>query len=146
MDITLKRKFNSRAQFPFFFQANRPLGSNGKMGLLTDEMIERLRKTPRDDSSVWEVFPVVRLHTPDGKRSWLLSGMHPEDETCFLALCDDAEDNPEAGPTVEYLNIDGLELEIGDLGMPVLVDPNFVATKTLWEYFEAANDAGKIVL
>ena len=84
--------------------------------------------------------PVVKLFTPDGGCTWLLSELDPETDVAF-GLCDLCLGYPEIG----YVSVDELRRLRGGLGLPVERDLHFEAKMTLMEYAMEAVKAERIV-
>lgn len=94
-------------------------------------------------SAVGEDFdpkPVVKLFTPDGACTWLLSELDPEDPDIAFGLCDLGMGFPELGS----VRISELQSVRGPLGLAVERDFSFVPNKTLSQYADAATKAGAI--
>lgn len=85
-------------------------------------------------------FPVVKIFTPDGGATWLLSELDPDDPDIAFGLCDLGLGHPELG-TVSVTELESIR---GHLGLPVERDRAFVADKSLSAYADAAIDAGAI--
>jgi len=84
--------------------------------------------------------PVVKLFTPDGACTWLLTELDPEDPDIAFGLCDLGMGFPELGS----VRISELENVRGALGLPVERDLYFVPRRTLSQYADAAAKAGAI--
>jgi hypothetical protein len=82
-------------------------------------------------------FPVVKLFTPDGACTWLLTELDPEDPDIAFGLCDLGMGFPELG----CVRISEIESVRGGLGLPVERDLHFLADKTLSAY---ANEAYRL--
>lgn len=100
----------------------------------------RLRQERIDDTEI-DFYPVVKLFTPDGACTWLLTELEAEDPDIAFGLCDLGLDTPELG-TVRLSELQQLR---GRLGLPVERDRHFRADKPLQAYAEAAWDAGRII-
>ena len=74
--------------------------------------------------------PVVKLFTPDGAASWLISEADPNDPDRLFGLCDLGLGCPELG----YVSLADLTALRGKLGLPVERDQHFVADKPLSSY------------
>lgn len=85
--------------------------------------------------------PVVKLFTPDGGATWLLSETDPEDPDIAFGLCDLGLGFPEIG-TVRLSEIRAVR---GCFGMPVERDLFFKPEATLSAYAERARKAERIV-
>lgn len=84
--------------------------------------------------------PVVKLFTPDGAATWLLTEVDPEDPDEAFGLCDLGMGHPELG----NVSLSELAAARGHLGLPIERDLYFVATKTLSEYAKEAAEKGRI--
>ena len=114
------------------------------MKLLTKKQRERLlangRKMAERDIS-GEVWPVVKLFTPDAGATWLLAWLDHTDTDVAWGLCDLGVGCPEIG-TVMLSEIEAVR---GRLGMPVERDLHFKADKSLLDYARVARDHRRIV-
>lgn len=86
--------------------------------------------------------PVVKLFTPDGAATWLLSECDLNDPDRLFGLCDLGFGCPELG----YVSLSELTALRGNLGLPVERDQAFVADKPLSAYSEEARIAGRITV
>lgn len=86
-------------------------------------------------------FPAVKLFTPDGSATWLLTEVDPDDPDRLFGLCDLGLGFPELG----YVSLQELIQLRGRLGLPVERDNYFVADKPLSAYAEDARVKGRIV-
>lgn len=84
--------------------------------------------------------PVVKLFTPDGSATWLISESDPDDPDRLFGLCDLGLGYPELG----YVSLTELTALRGKLGLPVERDLTFVANKPLSVYADEARAAGRI--
>ena len=84
--------------------------------------------------------PVVKLFTPDGACTWLLSELDPEDTDIAFGLCDLGFGTPEMGS----VRISEIAAVRGRLGLPVERDLHFTATKPLSVYADESRTAGRI--
>jgi hypothetical protein len=87
-----------------------------------------------------DFLPVVKLFTPDGACTWLLTELDPEEPDIAFGLCDLGMGCPELG----CVRISELESVRGLLGLPVERDRHFTATKTLSDYADEAWSFGAI--
>jgi hypothetical protein len=117
------------------------------MTLLTAEQRARMLSNGRanaerieDDGDTHDFWPVVKLFTPDGACTWLLSELDPEDEDICFGLCDLGMGSPELG-SVRLSEIAALR---GRLGLPVERDAHFKPTKSLTAYADDARQHGCI--
>ena len=65
---------------------------------------------------------VVKLFTPDGPATWLISEMDPDDPDRLFGLCDLGLGSPELG----YVSLAELTTLRGPLGLPVERDEHFI--------------------
>ncbi len=84
--------------------------------------------------------PVVKLFTPDGACTWLLSELDPEDTDLCFGLCDLGFGSPEMG-SVRLSEIASVR---GRLGLPVERDLHFTGDKKLSAYADEARLHGSI--
>jgi hypothetical protein len=117
------------------------------MALLTPEQKARMLANGRaaaeaiaEDGNTPDVFPVVKLFTPWGAATWLLSELDPEDEDIAFGLCDLGFGCPELGS----VRISELESVRGPGGLAVERDLLFRPTKPLTAYAAEANRFGRI--
>ena len=85
--------------------------------------------------------PIVKLFTPDGAATWLISEVDPDDPDRLFGLCDLGLGFPELG----YVSLAEISSVRGRLGLPVERDLHFVADKPLSAYAEEACKQGRIV-
>ncbi|APZ97607.1 transposase [Sphingopyxis sp. QXT-31] len=86
-------------------------------------------------------FPLVKLFTPDGAATWLLTELDPDDPDIAFGLCDLGLGFPELGT----VSLDELAALRGPLGLRVERDAGFRADRVLGAYADAAIAAGAIV-
>src|SRR5207302_11076963 len=84
--------------------------------------------------------PVVKLFTPDGACTWLLSEIDPENPDLAFGLCDLGMGCPELGS----VSLSELAAVRGGLGLPIERDLHFRAYKTLTAYADEASRLGRI--
>ncbi len=96
-----------------------------------------VKGTP-DEIDFW---PVVKLFTPDGGCTWLLTELDAEDEDIAWGLCDLGMGFPEFG-TVSLRELQAMR---GRLGLPVERDLHFQARGSISAYIDAALKAERIV-
>lgn len=110
--------------------------------LMTDEQRLTLLENGRKgkDRADHDPLPVVKLFTPDGAGTWLLSELDPEDEDIAFGLCDLGLGEPELGT----VSISELERLKGPMGLAVERDTAFRPTYSISEYADRAADAGRI--
>jgi hypothetical protein len=82
--------------------------------------------------------PVVKLFTPDGAATWLLTEINPDEPDIAFGLCDLGMQCPELG----YVSLTELAEVCGHLGLHIERDLFFDADKTLSEYAEEARLKG----
>lgn len=85
--------------------------------------------------------PIVKLFTPDGAATWLISETDPDDADMLYGLCDLGQGFPELG----WVSLAELSALRGRLGLPVERDLHFTADKPLSAYTEEARKHGRIV-
>ena len=119
------------------------------MKLLTKDLHDRLLRNGRvnqqiadesDGEAEADFLPVVKLFTPDGAATWLLTELDPDDTDIAFGLCDLGMGCPELGS----VRLSELESVRGKLGLPIERDLYFTATKTLSAYAEEASRLGRI--
>lgn len=107
------------------------------MKLLTKEQRTKLLKnnaTPDEDKK-----PVVKLFSPVGAATWLLSSIDEND--IAFGLCDLGMGEPELG----FVCLQELEEIKLPLGLTIERDIHFKANKTLTQYADEARNAGRII-
>jgi hypothetical protein len=85
-------------------------------------------------------MPLVKLFTPDGACTWLLTELDPFDPDIAFGLCDLGMGFPELG----CVRLSELMAVRGALGLAVERDIHFRAARTLGAYADAATKAGAI--
>ena len=85
--------------------------------------------------------PVLKLFTPDGAATWLISEADPDDPDRLFGLCDLGLGSPELG----YVSLAELTALRGPLGLSVERDAYFVADKPLSIYASEARIKGAII-
>lgn len=116
------------------------------MKLLTKAQTEKMLANGRasaahPDGSI-DAPPVVKLFTPDGGATWLLSELDPEDPDIAFGLCDLGVGSPELGS----VRISEIESVRGKLGLPVERDRWQSFDKPLSAYATQASKLGRIDL
>lgn len=118
------------------------------MQLLTQSIRERLLDNGRlrlelslEGREEPDFLPVVKLFTPDGACTWLLSELDPAEPDIAFGLCDLGMGFPELG----CVSLTELASVRGKLGLPVERDLHFAAAKTLSAYAAEARRRGSIV-
>jgi hypothetical protein len=116
------------------------------MQLLTQQLREKLLANGRAQDPVRgtddeiDFHPVVKLFTPDGAATWLLTELDPEEPDIAFGLCDLGMGFPELG-SVSIAELAALR---GRLGLPVERDRHFTATKPISAYASEAMRSGGI--
>lgn len=115
------------------------------MKLLTKALENKLLKNNKanlacieKDGNTVDLKPVVKLFTPDGSATWLLTEM--DENGLAFGLCDMGFGSPELG----YVSIYKVAAARGPLGLPIERDRWFTANKTLSDYAEDARNNGRI--
>jgi len=85
--------------------------------------------------------PVVKLFTPWGRATWLISEIDPLDETMLFGLCDLGMGEPELG----WVSLEEIQSVKGPFGLKIERDRSFTPNKTLSEYASEARNEGRIV-
>jgi len=109
----------------------------GAMVLITKAIMAKLLANHGADNP----RPPLKLFTPDGGATWLISDINPERPSMAFGLCDLGIGSPELG----YVDLDEIATARGQFGLPIERDRWFSPTKTLAEYADAARAAGRIV-
>ena len=97
---------------------------------------EKAAADPRHD-----LFPVVKLFSPDAGATWLLAWIQPESPDIAFGLCDLGIGCPELG----MVRLSEVAEMRGSLGQCVQRDRFWKATQRLSNYTIAAERAGRIV-
>ena len=84
--------------------------------------------------------PVVKLFTPDGAATWLLTEIDPDDPDRAFGLCDLGFGCPELG----YVSLSELASVRGKLGLPIEREFHFTPAMTLSAYADEARAHGAI--
>ena len=93
------------------------------------------------DGADVDPVPVVKLFTPDGPATWLLTELDPRDHDLAFGLCDLGQGFPELG----YVRLSELRALRGQLGLMIECDAAFRSEQTLSELANVARLAGRIV-
>lgn len=119
-----------------------PRRCNPRPQLFTDGQYLQLLTNGQKSSQLpdFQPMPVVKLFTPDGAATWLLSEIYPDDPSTAYGLCDLGMGHPEFGD----INLPEIASLRGKLGLPVERDLHFTAIKTLIQYAEEARPLGRI--
>ena len=117
------------------------------MTLITKSQLDRLLKNGRaqrlaidNAMPAIDFKPVVKLFTPDGAATWLLTELDPNGDLAF-GLCDLGLGCPELG----YVSLNELRAVRGKLGLPIERDAHFTADCTISDYADDARRHGHIV-
>jgi len=122
------------------------------MKLLTKDIHERLAKNGRVREQLAEAssmqqkraepdfIPVVKLFTPDGNCTWLLTELDPQEPDIAFGLCDLGMGSPELGS----VRISELESVRGPMGLAIERDRYFTPDKTISAYAAEARASGQI--
>lgn len=102
------------------------------MKFLTKENLARLRKNAEASAAAMGEdlghFPVVKLFTPWGSATWVLSEL--DQDGIAFGLCDLGMGEPELG----YVDLNELAALRGPFGLRVERDLHFKADQTMTEY------------
>jgi Protein of unknown function (DUF2958) len=90
---------------------------------------------------VLDFEPVVKLFTPDGNATWLLTEVDPMGGHLAFGLCDLGLGEPELG----YVSFRELAAARGPLGLPLEPDLHFAPTRTIAVYANLAREHRSIV-
>lgn len=118
-----------------------------RISVLTNKDRERLEKNGQEQREAAErgddldLAPVVKIFTPDGQCTWLLTEIYPDNPNLAFGLCDLGQGCPELGD----IDLAALEKSHGPLGLPVERDDHFKPNGTLTRYAEDAYREGCIV-
>jgi hypothetical protein len=114
------------------------------MKLMTKEqertMLENGRTSAKAPDKLHNPKPVVKLFTPWGAATWLLTELDPKAPDIAFGLCDLGMGFPELGSVC----ISELEAITGPLGLKVERDRFFEADKALLDYAKEARFEGRI--
>ncbi|WP_420011054.1 DUF2958 domain-containing protein [Tateyamaria sp.] len=111
------------------------------MELVTKEQMAALQANGRrmmEKDISCEVWPVVKLFTPDANATWLLAWVEPGDPDIAWGLAD------LGFPEIGSVCLSEIAAVRGALGLPVERDLYFKAEKSLSEYADEARDRGHI--
>jgi hypothetical protein len=120
---------------------------NLSMELITKAQIEQLlangraqREVIDQEQGALDFKAVVKLFTPDGSATLLLTELDPDGGLAF-GLCDLGVGEPELG----YVSLAELRSVRGRLGLPIERDLHFQADETISVYAIEARERGHIV-
>jgi hypothetical protein len=85
--------------------------------------------------------PVVKLFTPDGNATWLLTELDPIGGHLAFGLCDLGLGEPELG----YVSLHELASARGPLGLPLEQNFHFAPTRTITAYADLAREHRRIL-
>ena len=110
--------------------------------LITDEQRAQLLANghARATDAQTDLWPVVRLFTPDAHATWLLAALNPADGDTAWGLCDVGIGMPELGT----IRLSDLAAILGPDQLPVRRDLHFHAMRPMSEYLRLAQDNGSI--
>jgi hypothetical protein len=113
------------------------------MNLIPDDLRAQLLANGRHsiDNERFDPRPVVKLFTPDGGATWLLTEIDPDDQDRAFGLCDLGMGFPEFG----YVSLAELTAVRGRLGLAIERDLHFLGDKPISVYAREARLAGKIM-
>lgn len=104
--------------------------------LITDD--ERARLLANGQST--DIWPVVRLFTPDAHATWLLAALDPADGDMAWGLIDLGIGMPGLG----HVKLSDLASIVGPHKQPVMRDRYFQPVRLLSEYLRLAEENGSI--
>jgi hypothetical protein len=87
-----------------------------------------------------DLWPVVRLFTPDAHATWLLVALDPADGDTAWGLCDVGIGMPE----LDTIKLSDLAAIVGPNQLPVRRDLYFQSVRPMSEYLRLAQDNGSI--
>lgn len=110
--------------------------------LVTDEQRAQLlaNGNARAADAQVDLWPVVRLFTPDAHATWLLAALNPADGDTSWGVCDVGIGMPELG----CIKLSDLAAIVGPDQLPVRRDLHFHATRPMSEYLRLAQANGSI--
>lgn len=110
--------------------------------LITDEQRAQLLANGRARAAdaQADLWPVVRLFTPDAHATWLLAALNPADGDTAWGLCDVGIGMPEQGT----IRLSDLAVIVGPDQLPVRRDLHFHAMRPMSEYLRMAQNNGSI--
>jgi len=106
--------------------------------LTVEDRIRLLAQALADDC---DAAPVLKIFTPDGAATWLISEVDPDDPDRLFGLCDLGLGHPELG----WVSLAEILSVRGRLGLPVERDLYFIGDKPLSAYAEEARKQGRII-
>lgn len=113
-----------------------------KYEMLPKELLDKMLANGRlhRDFGTGDFVPVVKLFTPDGAGTWLLTELDPDNPDIAFGLADLGFGSPEMGS----VSISELKSVHGKLGLAIERDITFKGEKTLTEYAKEAREKGRI--
>ena len=110
--------------------------------LVTDEQRAQLLANghARVADAQVDLWPVVRLFTPDAHATWLLAALDPADGDTAWGVCDVGIGIPELGT----IKLSDLATIVGPQQMPVRRDLHFHAVRPMSEYLRLAQANGSV--
>ena len=109
------------------------------MKLVTKAQYDQLIKNGQNPDA--DHKPVVKLFSPIGAATWLLTELDPENPDIAFGLCDLGQGFPELG-YVSMSEIEGVTLRFG---LKIERDMYWEADKTISQYAEEARKNGRIM-
>lgn len=111
--------------------------------VITEEQRMQMLANGRESLQTPDVDPkpVVKIFTPDGDATWLLTEIDPDDHDKAFGLVDLGQGAPELG----WVSLNEVQAVRGRLGLPVVQDTQFRAAKHLSDYASDARLAGRIL-
>jgi hypothetical protein len=113
------------------------------MRLLTRAIQTKLLKNGQAqlDGNEADRKPVLKLFTPWGAATWLLTELDPRDNDTLFGLCDLGHGEPELG----YVSLTELASLRGPFGLKIERDMYFEADKPLSQYADEARANSRIM-
>lgn len=109
------------------------------MKLLTKEIERQLRANSAKRPNASDVKPVLKLFNPCGAATWLFTEL--DEDGILYGLCDLGMGFPELG----YASLEEIQAVRLPFGLKIERDLHFTANKSLQEYADEADHAGRIV-
>lgn len=105
-----------------------------------DTLLSNGRKSAASPDGSIDHKPVIKLFSPDGNSTWLLTEIDPDDNDIAYGLCDLGMGFPEMGP----VSLAEIQRARGRMGLKIERDRHFRASKTISQYADEASEAGRI--
>lgn len=121
------------------------------MELLTPEQRERMLANGRQaaaagaDAEGHDPRPVVKLFTPDGPMTWLLTELEEDGDTAFGLAGPNVVGDGSLVPEFGSVSLAQLAALRGAAGLPVERDLYWTAKHPISEYARLAREAGRVV-